>query len=509
MELDAQLVRGWPKLAWVAVWPPGAGKMTVYHGPYVEVHAQWCAEAVWVGGFAAGDFDRTDLVFGTGIRCRGDEVTFVTSGSTLDRLCYCHSAGAWHVANSLPALLAVTGLALRDDYGDYIKDIDTLVDGLAVYKRSLPADGGDVCLVHFNNLVYDGKSLREVEKADSAPRFETFQVYHGYLLETAKRLAANMNDPARKHKVRPLVTVSTGYDASMAAVIARHAGCREAVTITRATSLWRGSDSGEEISRHLALSCRTYGRTAERYPLEETMWSVAGSPSILNWTLFDYPEPLCLFFTGCYGDRVWSRRDRDYRDAFEGIGLAHGGMGEFRLFKGVFHCPLPFWGMRHFRELKAISFSDEMAPWALYTDYDRPICRRIVEEAGVPRSLFGTRKKNTSHNAAFLWPYSPESRVRFRAFLESRGVAAPSEASVWLRRQVAWAESLLYHNVALKLGLRKASLRRWITSRANDLLFHWANDELRKMYAEALKSAAGEMPTRKGRMGSGPEGPPR
>ena len=43
-----------------------------------------------------------------------------------------------------------------------------------------------------------------------------------------------------------------------------------------------------------------------------------------------------------------------------------------------------------------ISTSDELAPWNVAADYNRPICRRIVEEQGVPREMFGVRKKATA-----------------------------------------------------------------------------------------------------------------
>ncbi|MDE5832358.1 MAG: hypothetical protein K2H64_05150 [Desulfovibrio sp.] len=33
-----------------------------------------------------------------------------------------------------------------------------------------------------------------------------------------------------------------------------------------------------------------------------------------------------------------------------------------------------------------------MLPWTLGNAYDRPVPRRLAEEAGVPRELFGMRK---------------------------------------------------------------------------------------------------------------------
>jgi len=486
MKLDTRLITEWPKLAWVAQIPPAARQVMVLHGPCVETADRWCVEAVWAGRFGEGDFDRTDLVFGSGVRLRGDEVVFVSSGTTLDRLWHCSLEGFVYVANSLPALLAVTGITLRDDYLDYARDIDTICRGLGDYARSIPANGGSVSPVYFNNLRYDGNALREETKADTAPQFNTFATYHAYLVDTACKLGKNMDDPARLHKISPLTTVSQGYDSSAVAAISRHCGCRQAVTIRQSTSLWRGSDSGARIAKQLGLECRTYSRTARRYTHEETIWAVAGRCGILNWTLFDYPDPLCLFFTGSYGDKVWNRSHRDYGSPFVGTSLSHGGLGEFRLLKGVFHCTVPFWGMRHYRRLQEVSFLEEMEPWTLHNSYDRPIARRIVEQAGVPRTAFGRRKKNTSHEAVFLWPHSPEARQSFRRFLAGRGMRVPSEIALRIRGAAASLDMLVYANIVRRFGWRDLGLRQHVQRNTKPLLFHWSNHELTEMYRRGL-----------------------
>src|SRR2546426_6038614 len=55
---------------------------------------------------------------------------------------------------------------------------------------------------------------------------------------------------------------------------------------------------------------------------------------------------------------------------------------------------------RSIAETQRISRSREMAPWDVDAGYSRPICRRILETAGVPREAFGDRKStrlNSSH----------------------------------------------------------------------------------------------------------------
>jgi hypothetical protein len=120
-----------------------------------------------------------------------------------------------------------------------------------------------------------------------------------------------------------------------------------------------------------------------------------------------------VLMTGFHGDRIWGK---DAPDLSENIvrhpppsGLA---LTEYRLWAGFIHCAVPFWGGRQIREVNAISHSPEMEPWGVPGPYSRPICRRIVEGAGVPRELFGMRKRASSTMLHifenFLTPLSAE-----------------------------------------------------------------------------------------------------
>ncbi len=493
MNLKTKAVNTWPKLAWVAQFAGGADAVTVWHGPCVETAPDWIVEAVWAGPFETGDFDRTDLVFGTGVRVRGDRVTFVSSGSTLDRLWYCRHGQTWTVSNSLPGLLAMGGLALREDYANYPHDLYTVMNGLDACVKALPADPVDVRVVYFRNLVYAGGALTETDKPDAATQFTAFASYHDFLVQTAHALAVNLGSASRRCRIAPLTSISSGYDSPATAVIAKHAGCSQAVTIADSSSLWRGSDSGEAVARRLGLVCRTYRQVRNTCPHEEAVWAATGRPGDLNLTLFDYPEPLCLFFSGYHGDRVWGRSRQTVTDPFAGAGFSGRGFGEWRLLRGVFHCPVPFWAYRHITETRAISFSPEMEPWVLNNDYDRPIARRLIEEAGVPRGTFAVRKKNTSHEAPFLWPYSREARASFRAYLAERGVRIPSDSWIQLARRLSLLGHLVNINLFRPLGLR-FRVRELLRRPGPNLLFQWANHEIKKVYEKGL-AAAGKAET--------------
>jgi hypothetical protein len=193
-------------------------------------------------------------MFGTGLHLRGDSTVFVTPSTTLDRLWHYHNSETWHVSNSLPAILAASKLDLLDEY-DYPSALISIRRGLNRYVRTIPTTGGDLHVTYFHNLVFDNNRLVESPKPNLAPPFQTFQDYYTFLLQACECLSQNSRSLGRKFQVEPTVTLSQGYDSSMASVVVRHGGCELAATVkdARAFVLHR-SDSGETVAKYLGPS---------------------------------------------------------------------------------------------------------------------------------------------------------------------------------------------------------------------------------------------------------------
>jgi hypothetical protein len=477
-------------LAWVARFPLGSDAVTVYHGPMVETADRWAVEAVWAGPFEEGGFDQTDLVFGTGVRLRDEGVVFVASGTTFDRLWHCRQGDSTFVANSLPALLAVADWRLVDD-ADYVTPLRSGAKGLDAYERRFPASRGMVEVVYFDNLLWDGLALRRVSKPAGRQEFECFAGYASFLAETAEAIAANLASRQRTATVGALASVSKGYDSGVAAWAARKMGATRAVTIEKSNSLWRGSDAGDAVADALGLLCEHYPLYRPEYPNEVGVWASSGMSLELNWTQFDFAQPVCVFCSGCHGDAVWSI-DAPTDRPFARPSLAGSGITEWRLGAGVIHCPVPVWGIGGIESLRAISQSDAMSAWRLGGDYDRPIPRRILEAAGVPRDAFGQCKRNTQSPARLQWPISPEAHNSYVAWRKQRSmpVAGPRKIG-WLRR-LALFDRLLRTNTRHKLAL-PSSLRRWEKYSDSSETFRWANETLRVRYAAGLVEAGIEV----------------
>jgi len=480
-------VAKWPKLAWVAVCARGSREILLLHGPAVERGEGFACEAVWAGPFAEGGFDRTGLTFVSGVRLRGGRAVFVGSGSRYDRLWHTERTDRALVSNSLPALLAVAGDGLLDTH-DYVTDMRSARFGLHATVRNLPTTEGEVTLTYFHNQFWDGDRLREEPKPLDVDGFAHFAEYQDFLRTAAERIGANAADPHRNHSANVLASVSSGYDSGVAAWAARHMGATRAVTIGQSNSLWRGADSGEAVAGPLGLTCETYGLRQDLYPNEEAVWASCGMALEINWTQFRFGQPVCVFASGCHGDAAWAI-DGPTENPFASPSLAGSGLTEWRLLAGVLHCPVPVWGLQSIADLRGISRSEEMRPWTLGSDYDRPIARRILETEGVPRNAFGLRKKNTQITAELHWPFSPDAQISYAAWRERKGLPVVGRSKANLYRRLSLVDRLIRANVLARAGIGRKRTRPWDRISNASHIFRWANDVLRRRYAEGLRQA--------------------
>ena len=491
----------WPPLAWLARCRRDETTVAVFHGPRVEIADDWFCEAVWDGAFADGDFDRTDLVFGSGARARAGGVCFVSSGSTVDRLQSLDTGDASWVSNSLPCLLAGVGASLDPTYAGYSTDLKSISKGLTRYVPVLHTSAGPVRLTYFHNLVWDGAGLLARRKPPGAKPFGTFAAYRGFLAGMIGRLADNMGAPSRAEPYRLLGTISSGYDSAAAAGLARPCGLIEAISFGSASS--GEPDSGEIIADVLGVRLTILARHAWRAASFAEVPFVAADAKGED-VYFKGAESLLarrVLLTGFHGDRVWDRAARTDEGFVRGdqSGLS---LTEYRLWAGFLHCPLPFAGARQAASIRALSRSRELDPWHTGAYYSRPICRRILEEAGVPRDAFGRWKKSVSvlfsAQEGFL---TPASLADYRFWLERhadewrrRGLVPPSlaaSADLWRGSRYTVARVLegLAHAAPRRLWMLRSAAQRIVTLGRRERLFRhlfpWAMERAKQRYATA------------------------
>nr|PZN31463.1 MAG: hypothetical protein DIU67_09665 [Actinomycetota bacterium] len=211
------------------------------------------------------------------------------------------------------------------------------------------------------------------------------------------------------------------------ATLARSVGLERVITLEAGRG--GAADNGEGIARILGLECRVGPRLGAdlETPIHRDHYV---DPALLPAGLladlmpfFSCPETVedaflavfgdelagAVFFTGFMGGGIWGLKDKvgPQMNRMDNSGAS---LEEFRKRLGFAHVPIPTIAARHVRTIRAITHSDEMRPYRVGGWYDRPIPRRILEEAGVPREMFGRDKGRGSvlFEISGLAPLAPE-----------------------------------------------------------------------------------------------------
>ena len=391
------LQKQWPPLAWLAECSEEQDDIHIKHGSSVEIHDDWFCEAVWDGLYSEGGFDETDIVFGSGGKVRSDRTVFVSSGSTVDRLQYFRRGEKTFVSNSL-ACLRSTGSGWPDaDFRHYYESFfATITKGLDQYENTVPGDGPT--LVYFNNLSWDGQSVSLCDKPFPRRDFGSFGSYVEFLKDSIRALAVNACDPSRRICYGLVGTASSGYDSPTVAALSINAGLKEVISF--ATDRNERDDDGKAIAEQLGLDVTVLHRQDWRSVKMAEIYFLAADSGGWDVFLAGAKDKIRrrILLTGYHGDKIWEKDPRVPLTPNIVRGDASGlSFTEYRLLTETIHVPAPFMGVRDIEHIVKISQGDEMSPWDIGGDYNRPICRRILEQAGVPRQSFGMHKKAASN----------------------------------------------------------------------------------------------------------------
>lgn len=435
VTLEYEPIEAWPPLAWLAHLRQDTPYVRVKHGRGVETRREWFCEAVWDGEFGGGNFDRTDVVFGSGARCRRRGLVFVSSSTTVDRLHSITWGGSTCVSNSLACLLSEVGARLDPVYPHYMADLRSIVRGLGNYVRSLPTDQGPVALHYAENLHWDGARLEAEPKPWGTRDFSSFARYVGFLDAALCRLAANLAARERARPYRMLGTISSGYDSPTITALARRHGLETVITFPEGRqpllgSRERPSDDGASIGRRLGVEVISVSRDSWRDRADAPILFLAGDGNGQE-VLFQGAERLLegtVLLTGMSGDTVWGRKPKGGKGLLARGDQSGLSLTEYRLHARFLHVPVPFVGANQADDIRALSDSRGLSSWSVGGPYDRPICRRVVEEAGIERERFGVSKVAASVRFALRQNFwSAAFRDDFLAWIGSR-------RGRWLRR---------------------------------------------------------------------------
>ena len=487
---------GLPKLAWLAEVQPRLRAVTVTHGSAVETAAQWCVEGTWDASFNEGNFHRSENLFGSGVRIDGERLCFSSSVALVDRLFHVQWHGGLFVSNSLIQLLARTGARL-DPRHSYRTESFASGSGIKRYPnefRVLHPKFDRICQeYHCNLIVEDGGVLRELRS--QVRHFQCFEEYSGALRGALDAIRDNYQSPARRHRVDAFSTTSVGYDSPAATVLGRGLGVTETFTIAPISNVAADEqDCGVRIAERLGLKVHLLSTEPESASsLEQYLLaaSVEGSEVFLD-NLACHIAAKCavaVLYTGYYGGVIWNRHTGvSANDDIVPGGASGLNLSEVRLAAGFVNLAVPFIYSRNIGDIARISSSREMRFWSTGKDYDRPIPRRLVESAGVPRGFFGQTKR--AQVRFYSDPRNGALRDQFRNYVDTKCGIRRSHLTVveWLHR-ADYAVRLLTHRVPT--FKRAPSLMRLFAPDCFDrrsLLFVWAANGLAAQFADKYPS---------------------
>ena len=432
-----------PRLAWLASVNRITGECCVEHGCLVETRQEFFVEGVWAGSFAEGGFHRCESFFGSGaVRNVSGEIVFVPSSATVDYLYYEETLEGIVCSNSLPLLLAARNDRLNEFDREYVRINESILKGIEHYEQWVPTRRGSVRRLIYHNLVVGGGETRQ-EAKPQPPKFGSFEQYRSYLVGNIAGMMQNARECARSTPLRLLSTQSTGYDSTAINAIARDHGLDLALSINESNERWphyfkhrqegAPSDSGEEICRHLGIEVRSIDRRYFQKDPENEYLYWAGLHDCQDMNLHQVREHVgdgAVLLTGVLGEFWYNAASTPtdllatVNDQLERWDLSCHSLSEVRLHIGYVHAPAPYIGARRRKDLFDLANSEAMRPWSIGGNYDRPIPRRIGEDAGVPRALFGQTKLATVVQSPppYLPHGAPLRREFFRFFRQARGV---------------------------------------------------------------------------------------
>lgn len=405
----------------------------VVHGSSVAVGDGFITDGIWAGPYEGRREVDRQFISGTMVEIGRSAVTATAPRNPTDRVLVAGLGQRTFLSNSLPFLLAAIDDQLDPADPTYRSRFCATAASLRWAPRQIATRRGRRIRILWDEQATVGPdgSLVVESRALDAP-YAGYDDYLEHLHRTAEALVDNARATQRPRRFEPLVALSTGYDSCATSAVLRSVGTRDAITMLRFPD---GDRSREPVDHPGVIAAQL---DLELIDVERDGWRrrddmpdaeiAAASTNFIDIPLLALEDhlPGRVLFVGNSGDNVWTRDNfRAYHDVVRGDTSGQG-LGEHRLRVGYVLCPLPYIGHTAQPSLHAIANSDAMRAWSLGGHYDRPIPRRIVEEAGVDREAFGMKKYAggalVGSNTQRFDSMDPETlRTQLRSFMTDAG----------------------------------------------------------------------------------------
>jgi hypothetical protein len=425
-----------PKLAWIGRIGRSLNTIEVIHGSSVECENDFMVEGVWDGSFEKGNFHRSQHFFGSGIKLADGKVYISTSSSSIDRILFCEFERNFLFSNSLILLLAYTGAKLDPNH-NYEHESLSVCMSRNQYNRRFTIIHPEIknfYQVFHENIIYDQGQIG-FEYRYEKNKINSYGECLAFMNHVLAKFRKNYESDKRRIVLNPFSMLSVGYNSTAVSALVKNIGVKSVFIASRLKHTIHKATKADEVAgaKQIAKKLgydvlfldnkRATVSEDELYFLSTTYPKHhSGSWSELGLHLMaKYIEQNCdagVVFSGHHGDSVWdSNIPKSHLEEVRVPNHPFGFCSEMRLKSGFINIPLPGILATNIKDIAEISHSLEMAPWRLHNSYDRPIPRRIAEEAGVDRNLFGVEKNWVA--TMYHLPINSHLRKSFFKYLRS------------------------------------------------------------------------------------------
>jgi len=409
----------------VASLPPGSWLVEYtdknsrgFCGDNVDIFDHGLVEGCWDDDFKKYNFDTAASFFGTGVKFLGSEVLFAGPTHTFECLFVLEKDDGYLVSNSLAFIIEHDRVELPLDV-PYGKRFATMTKGFGGFERIIVDNNRyRISRSAYENILIKDNALHFVQK-EFTENFYSFRDYRDYLTAAMRACLENASSVDRRTRFSPIAMCSSGYDSVASMAIAASLGCHSVLTLR--TARGGGEDSGKAAAQAIGLEVHEVERQeaseTSEFPEAEFIATGAGGEEYV-FQVFEPNLRNRALVSGFYGGSIW---DINFTPPLPFAVVDNSGMSlaEFRFRVGFINIPMAVIGATQYQQILDIAKSADMKDFSVGGGYDRPIPRRIAEEAGVPRECFGQRKRAASvllfRSDSFL---TPTSRADLRNFVK-------------------------------------------------------------------------------------------
>lgn len=416
-----------PKLAWGL--KIAESSININYGLGVTCHSKGIVEGVWDGEFNKFDYSKSENVFGSGLTIENKNLIITPPSHMYECVFLIKNKVTNEViaSNSLAYCLSFFKNNIKSDdeiFEDIRKNNDrqTKLGVLGFEPLIYEHDSFNLFALYYHNFSISPAGVKLVSRLHER-NYANFESYKNFLEDTLSSLIDNGESQNRVKQLKAFSTLSKGYDSPAVTCLLKDIADFDCATIN--VEVNGLNDSGLEIAEALEINCISCEHpvgsniqnlgdieySADLAELSNDFFAAQGLGDDSVFLSFDKYLDDKIVFTGALGDTIWNASTRPPNGI--PVRVLYGkSLTEYRLKKGFSHIPVPTIGAVFPVSIYRLNFLNDMKPYSIKGNYNRPISRRIVESAGVPRGIFATEKNATNPHI------TNTEKLKKRAFYE-------------------------------------------------------------------------------------------